>query len=254
MQYYAWRSLQRALAWGAVIALFLACEGASPIVDGLSADSHRLTLASPRTEVEAAIAAPVERPIGEFRFTMYYVAVEPTPPEDDTDDEELLATVSGSPDTLSGSPDMVTLYEAKRCKPIAQVDRAFARQLDIQGTGKLADGRVVNTSGRCRCPNSPCFKQIKATWALGAAGRGGLAPFRSAAVDTRIIPLGSLLYVPELDGLRMPGKAPWGGYVHDGCIVADDRGGGIRGRELDLFVAKKSYSRALYTRSRLKKV
>jgi hypothetical protein len=38
----------------------------------------------------------------------------------------------------------------------------------------------------------------------------------------------------------MPGERPWGGFVHDGCVVADDRGSGIRGRQLDLFAARES--------------
>ena len=39
----------------------------------------------------------------------------------------------------------------------------------------------------------------------------------------------------------MPGRAPWGGYVHDGCVVADDTGGGIDGHQLDLFVGRHAY-------------
>lgn len=258
MLYFSWCTLSRALAWAACIAFLIACEGSSPIVAERPADPLP-PQPRPPVVVDAAIATPDAGPIGEFRFTMYYVAIEPEPEDgDDGEDDEgdadsaLLASTSGLPDGMSGEPDTVTLYKEKGCRPIAEVDRAFARQLMMQGTGKLADGRVLNTSGRCRCKRSPCFKEIDALWALGAGG--GLAPFRSAAVDTRIIPLGSLLYVPELDGVRVPGRAPWGGYVHDGCIVADDRGGGIRGYELDLFVAKKSYLRALYKRTRLEKV
>jgi hypothetical protein len=37
----------------------------------------------------------------------------------------------------------------------------------------------------------------------------------------------------------MPGRPPWGGFVHDGCLVADDTGGGIKGKQLDLFVGRK---------------
>ena len=40
----------------------------------------------------------------------------------------------------------------------------------------------------------------------------------------------------------MPGRAPWGGFVHDGCVVADDTGGGIDGNRLDLFVGRKATS------------
>jgi 3D (Asp-Asp-Asp) domain-containing protein len=186
--------------------------------------------------------------LGDFRFTMYYVAVEGDGPRKRGGDAML---ASGAPDNLSGRPDRRVVYHAKGCKPIAEVSRGFGRHLDVQGTGKLRDGRVLNTTGVCDCPISPCYKEIKAVWAMGANGR--LSPFRSVAVD-RKIKLGTLLYVAELDGVRMPGKAPWGGYVHDGCVVADDRGGGIGTRELDLFVAKKSFSDALYRRHRWKRV
>ena len=40
---------------------------------------------------------------------------------------------------------------------------------------------------------------------------------------------------------RCRAGAPWGGYVHDGCVVADDIGGGIDGNQLDLFVGRKAY-------------
>ena len=75
-----------------------------------------------------------------------------------------------------------------------------------------------------------------------SAGTGKpLQPFRTVAVDRTLIKLGSLLYVPDLEGRTMPGRAPWGGFVHDGCLVADDTGGGITGNQLDLFVGRKAY-------------
>lgn len=239
---------------GALITLALlacaGCEGTSPLVPP-TATPVDTTLNKDRASRDVAATPPRGAEIGKFRFTMYYVAVEGRPKKG-RQESAMLASVSATPDILSGPPDKVTIYHKKDCAPIAEIDREFARTLDIQGTGKLADGRVVNTSGVCRCPNSPCFFEIKSAWAIGARGR--LAPFRSVAIDTRIVPLGSLLYIPELDGVRMPGKAPWGGYIHDGCVLADDRGGGIRGRELDLFVAKKPYVNMLYRRTKLTKV
>jgi hypothetical protein len=40
---------------------------------------------------------------------------------------------------------------------------------------------------------------------------------------------------------QMPGRAPHGGFVHDGCVVADDTGGGIKDYQLDFFVGKKGW-------------
>ena len=109
----------------------------------------------------------------------------------------------------------------------------------LQGTGKLRDGRVLNIWGHCTCDHKPCFKVTENQW--GTAGTGKpLQPFRTVAVDPKVVKLGSLLYVPLLEGRTMPGRAPWGGFVHDGCVVADDTGGGIDGNQLDLFVGRKA--------------
>ncbi len=61
-----------------------------------------------------------------------------------------------------------------------------------------------------------------------------LMPFRTIAVDTSIIPIGSVIYVPELRGraFRHDGKD----LVHDGYLFAGDRGGAIRGRHIDVFM------------------
>jgi 3D (Asp-Asp-Asp) domain-containing protein len=138
------------------------------------------------------------------------------------------------------APEMVTLYEPKSCNVIADVSRDFATQLELQGTGKLRDGRVLNIWGACPCERKPCFKVTENKW--GTAGTGKpLQPFRTVAVDRTVVKLGSLLYVPLLEGRTMPGRPPWGGFVHDGCLVADDTGGGINGHQLDLFVGRKAY-------------
>jgi 3D (Asp-Asp-Asp) domain-containing protein len=156
----------------------------------------------------------------------------------------------------SRSRDSVAIYHRKRCgKPLARVSRAFAAQLQMQGTGKLRDGRTVNVSGACSCSRSPCYFVIQrdVDWGIGVNKRP-LAPFRSVAVDTGIVPIGKLLYIPELDGLTMPGRAPWGGYVHDGCVMADDVGGGIDGKQLDFFVGRRAYYNGFARRHHLNSV
>jgi 3D (Asp-Asp-Asp) domain-containing protein len=177
--------------------------------------------------------------IGDFTVTFYYVIGEDeitgkkTPKAAANDNSSELAAVT--PDQ-----DQVTLYEAGTCKEIADVSHDFASQLALQGTGKLHDGRVLNIWGRCKCSASPCFKVTENQW--GTAGSNHpLQPFRTVAVDPKVVKLGSLLYVPLLEGRTMPGRAPWGGFVHDGCVVADDTGGHIDGNRIDLFVGRKAY-------------
>ncbi|HEX3477974.1 MAG TPA: 3D domain-containing protein [Kofleriaceae bacterium] len=178
------------------------------------------------------------RPLGQFTITFYYVIGE---------DEVGPARVAnqnrngGDAETelAAVTPDPVTLY-SYQCEPIAEVSKEFASQLAVQGTGKLHDGRVLNIWGPCNCKRSPCFKVTQAQW--GTAGTGKpLQPFRTVAVDPRVVKLGSWLYVPLLEGRTMPGRGPWGGYVHDGCVIADDTGGHILGNRLDLFVGRKGY-------------
>lgn len=186
------------------------------------------------------------RPLGQFTVTFYYVVgedeIEP-PPALVAANDNRGSNGSGAPELTAITPDLVTLYAGgggRACEPIAEVSKDFASQLTLQGTGKLHDGRVVNIWGACNCKHSPCFKVTRAPWGTGGSGKP-LQPFRTVAVDPKVIKLGSLLYVPLLEGRTMPGRKPWGGYVHDGCVIADDTGGHIIGNRLDLFVGRKAY-------------
>jgi 3D (Asp-Asp-Asp) domain-containing protein len=142
------------------------------------------------------------------------------------------------------------------CEPIAKVSGEFAARLAREGTGKLEDGRVVNVAGPCECEYSPCFFHLddeKSRFGVGVLERP-LSPFRSVAVDPTFVTIGKRLYIPELDGLPMPGTPPWGGFVHDGCVVADDRGGAVQGQQIDLFMVRRVYYQALRRRHRLKQI
>lgn len=228
------------------------CEGSSPLV--ASPESKLRERAAPDPGAEQSWPVPAaSEPIGDFRFTMYFVAVEPKADPDEVMQASAAPVLAqGASIPAMAASDTVALYDRKTCKAIARVDRDYAQILSIQGTGKLRDGRIVNSAGACRCPRSPCWAEVESAWGIGPVGR--LTPFRSVAVDTKLIKLGTLLYVPELDGVRMPGKAPLGGFVHDGCVIADDRGGGIGGKEIDFFVGKKAYLQSLDVRHRLKRV
>ena len=221
----------------------------APLVLGLGCQSTNDVAAATAPAVtapapEKPLVETGPRPLGQFTITFYYVVGE------DEVAAKSLALASNenraddqAPDTelAAITPDQVTLYAGGgRCEPIAEVSKAFASQLAVQGTGKLRDGRIVNIWGACNCKHSPCFKVTRAQWGTSGTGRP-LQPFRTMAVDPKMVKLGTLLYVPLLEGRTMPGRPPWGGYIHDGCVVADDTGGHIKGNRLDLFVGRKAY-------------
>ncbi|MCE9579631.1 MAG: hypothetical protein K8W52_41305 [Deltaproteobacteria bacterium] len=190
-------------------------------------------------------------------MTFYYLIVEDEVParrrksvdsvHDLGGNNEVLAAVA--PSAPDPQDDRVTIYEGKSCASLAEVSRRYAAELTLQGSGQLNDGRVLNIWGNCSCPRSPCFQVAgdRSKWGLAGNGRV-LSPFRTVAVDPKVVPLGTLLYIPELDGLRMPGREPIGGFIHDGCVVADDTGGGVKGKQVDLFVGRKAYWQGLARR------
>ena len=112
---------------------------------------------------------------------------------------------------------------------IASVSRTFKHHLDIEGSGRLHGGHIVNVGGTHdgeRCWLEPS----KAPFGLGEDGNG-LIPYRSLAVDPNVVKLGTVLYIPALDGIRLPS-----GEVHDGLVIAHDTGSAIIGYRIDVFV------------------
>ena len=154
----------------------------------------------------------------EWALRFYWIAV-----ETDFDD----------PDEVDFQPlDAVTLYTRKG-EPIGRFAEEFAWHLRMEGTGVLADGRVINYAGRCKYGYGTCFETMDPeTHPFGrGAGLRPLVPFKSVAVDPRFIPIGEPLYIPEFDGILLPD-----GERHDGCVRADDTGGGIKKKKMDFFV------------------
>ena len=216
----------------ASFALLAACASRPP-------DVREASAAADATRVESAEeAAPPEPPreLGRFRMTYYLVAVE--------------AEHRGSANTPLLGED---------CRPITRVSKAFARELALEGTGRLRDGRLLNWAGRCPAtktrPRTPRYRVMDETrpWGIGVRDIP-LVPFRSIASDPAVIATGTRVYVRELDGVTMPGDAPWGGFVHDGCVVAVDVGEAIRGAHIDFFSGTRQAYHALDGALRLRHV
>lgn len=94
--------------------------------------------------------------------------------------------------------------------------------------GNLSDGvKVATRRARFAPVNHP----------MGCGVRSiPLMPFRTVAVDSSIIPIGTAIFVPELRG--RPFRYNGHDYVHDGYLFAGDRGGAIRGRHIDVFMTE----------------
>ncbi len=118
----------------------------------------------------------------------------------------------------------------------------FVRTLILEGSGLLEDNRVINYAGKCRWGVGTCFDILDVNrYPFGrGAKRRPLVPFRSVAVDRSVIEIGEPIYIPELDGAKLPS-----GNIHDGCVRADDTGGGIKKRKIDFFVVRYSNFRYL---------
>jgi 3D (Asp-Asp-Asp) domain-containing protein len=79
---------------------------------------------------------------------------------------------------------------------------------------------------------------LKATlYHAGAKGVGALdslgckvVAMRTVAIDTKLIPKRSVLFIKETVGLKMPD-----GSAHDGYWYASDVGGAIKGQRIDLY-------------------
>ncbi len=124
-----------------------------------------------------------------------------------------------------------------------RISKRFATSLRLQGSGLLRDGKLVQYTGLCsgRLPKKggiACLKGRLVNQRRYPLGRGAsgmpLVPFRSLAVDSRRITLGSRIYIPSLKRWFRSR-----GVKHDGCFLADDEGGRIRQVRLDLFVGTR---------------
>ncbi|MFO0546958.1 MAG: 3D domain-containing protein [Polyangiaceae bacterium] len=135
------------------------------------------------------------------------------------------------------------------CQPIASVTKVFHDQVCLQGSGKLSTGETISFAKRdCECaavcPKSDqkiCFEKLDPK--KFPSGRGALGqpvtPLRTLAVDDKVIPLGSVVYIPEYAGLPRPD-----GGQHDGCFIAEDRGSKVTGYHVDLFTGNPATTRS----------
>ena len=134
---------------------------------------------------------------------------------------------------------MATLFDAA-CHPLARVARGFHDAVCVQGSGRLKAGGTVSFARRdCTCADTCpltgqkiCFEKLdpnRFPWGRGATGRP-VVPLTTVAIDPAVIPLGSVIFIPEMVGLPRADGTP-----HDGCFAAEDRGSRVIGNHVDVF-------------------
>jgi 3D (Asp-Asp-Asp) domain-containing protein len=147
------------------------------------------------------------------------------------------------------SGETTAVYDSS-CSVIAQVKRDFHDALCVQGSGVLSSGTPVSFARRgcdCArvCPRTNqkiCYEpldKVRFPWGRGATGRA-VTPLLTVAVDTDVVPLETLVYIPEVEGL--PRDLDGSGH-HDGCFIAQDRGLKVQGKHVDIFTGEPALTR-----------
>jgi 3D (Asp-Asp-Asp) domain-containing protein len=140
--------------------------------------------------------------------------------------------------------------KSAECQTIKDVPRGFFEAVCVQGSGTLSGGQTVSFAKRdcgCAevCPRTGqkiCFDALDARqfpYGRGATGNP-ITPLSSVAVDTSVIPLGTMIYIPELDGMPRDRESS---ALHDGCFIAQDRGLRVKGKHVDVFTGDTTTTR-----------
>ncbi len=113
-------------------------------------------------------------------------------------------------------------------KLIAKTSAVWKKKVNIEGSGKLKDGRVINYAGKV--DGSIRYSVVSAPFGMGV-GNCELIPLRTIAVDKNVVPYGSVVEILETKGVKDSE-----GKEHSGLWVAQDTGGAIKKDRVDLFL------------------
>ncbi len=124
-------------------------------------------------------------------------------------------------------------YPTSRSSPIYLADgqllgrfsSAFVKAFRIEAAACLKDGRRISYIKRAN--RAKVVDRF-----LGCGGRK-LTELKSIAVDPRLIPLGSIVYIPQAENVTI------GGRTHGGVFYADDIGSAIKGKHIDVFAGHR---------------
>ncbi len=124
-------------------------------------------------------------------------------------------------------------YPVSRSSPIYLADgqllgrfsSAFVRAFRVEAAACLKDGRRISYLKRAN--RAKVVDQF-----LGCGGHR-LTELKSIAVDPRLIPLGSVVYIPQAENVSVDGQ------TQGGVFYAHDVGSAVKGKHIDIFVGRK---------------
>ena len=114
---------------------------------------------------------------------------------------------------------------------------ALATPVQAQSSSDPIGDLIVKALSVMTAPAIPDWRLKATLYHAGAAGVGSLdslgckpVPMRTVAIDKKLIPRRTVLFIKETVGLPMPD-----GRKHDGYWYASDVGGAIKGERIDLY-------------------
>ena len=145
---------------------------------------------------------PNARYMGRFKVTFYWVVEEADYPQSSA----------------------VPLYD-KQGRLVGRFSRAFVNDFKREAAARLRDGRCISymkKAGRVMVDSQ----------FMGINGHR-LTELKSVAVDPRIVPIGARLYMPQAE------KVVVNGTPLTGIFRAQDIGGAVQGKHIDIFVGSR---------------
>lgn len=171
-------------------------------------------------------------PVPDLRPTMYYIANESKTP------------CEGRYAGIEYNGSEISEVLSIDGELIAKVCTRFFKVLSMEGTGILSDrgqgDLTVNWAGNYR------FKVMdKCVYGEGVDNLC-LIPYHTIAADLTVYPVGTVIYIPRVDGLKLPN-----GKIHNGYFLVRDTGGAFRGigaKRVDLFVGSEEDNDNVFSR------
>ncbi|KAI8144926.1 hypothetical protein BJV82DRAFT_606745 [Fennellomyces sp. T-0311] len=179
-----------------------------------------VTMAAPVTEQKRGLKSCYSH----ATLTQYWI-----PKEGDKDENN-----DGDSVSLTG-PKTKTLKTSSG-KTIAKVSKSTYEKFQMEGTGLLKNGEMVNLDDGKN--EFMTVDRSKDPYGVGSDDDIALVPWVSVAAND--MERGTTLYIKDLDGVKLPD-----GKTHNGCVRVDDEGWSFDDCQLDFFVLQYSAYKAL---------